>query len=180
MDSFSYLFWFILLCKTIQLHKASRQRRSVHHYLSNPARDIRSLSLRFLWDPCSRSSSLFSQLLSLPPSFFPYIHPYPSPLFFLSRPGDSLWHWQKDLSRLARWMLGGMYITDQQFPCLLSPMDSSTTLGPLRVHACISKSDVYEKENLPPFSPPLSSGRKSRKSGIWVLHITSVSKLISM
>lgn len=48
----------------------------------------------------SLSSSLYSQLLSLPPSFFPYIQAYPSSLLPSSCPGDSLWHWQKDLSRL--------------------------------------------------------------------------------
>lgn len=59
-------------------------------------------------------------------------------------------------SPVSLWMLGGMYITDQRFCCLLSQMDSNTTFGPVCVHACISKSDVYEIENLPCFSSHLS------------------------
>lgn len=45
-------------------------------------------------------------------------------------------------------VLGGMYITDQRFYCLLCLMGSSTVLGPV----CV-KSDVYKTENLLHFSP---------------------------
>lgn len=104
MFSLTYL-WFYSFKMYFDLEKAvwSNYRRpvdgSVQGYLFNRACLLQSLSLRFHGVP-TLSSSLYSQLLSLPPPFFPYIHPYPSSLLHPSCPGDSSWHWLKDLSRL--------------------------------------------------------------------------------
>lgn len=125
----------------------------------------------------SLSSSLYLQLLSTPP-FFPYILLYPSS--FPACPGDSSWHWQKDLSRLplnaGRDVYHGSVIP-------LSPFYNG-----LKYNACASACPgLYFKvwrlrarkpASLLPLASPLDE--HLAKSGIWVWQYTSVSRLISM
>lgn len=92
----------------------------------------------------------YSQLLPLHPFSFPYIHPFPSSLPAAQEPHCGI---DRKTSPVFLWALGGMYITDQRFCCLLSATGSNTALMPMCVRACISQSDIYETENLPHFSP---------------------------
>lgn len=120
----------------------SRQRRSVHRYLSNPACDVQSLSHRFHWVPTLTHPHFthnYCHSLSLSFHITPRI-PLPSS----SSPAALEIHRGIDrkTSPVSRWTLGGMYITDQRFCCLLSPTDSNAAFGLVCVHACISESDV--------------------------------------
>lgn len=137
--------------KFVLLQKVSRQRGSIQGYLFNPACDVQSpQSQRFP--------------LSHPHFTYNYCHPSTPPTPHISScippPSQHALEIHRGIDRktspVSLWMLGGMYITDQWFRCLLSPTDSNTMLVLVRVQACISKSDVYEPENLPHFSPRLS------------------------
>lgn len=114
-------------------------------------------------------SSLYLPLLSLPHSFFfffkfcvsshiPPFFPPPS-----TCPGDSLWHWQKDLSRLPLNAGSDVYHGSAVFAVSFPQLAENAALEPPCIHACISKSNVYKADNLSHFSPlPVLQARVSQ------------------
>lgn len=129
----------------------SRLRGSVEGYLFN----LFVMYSHYPWGSYSPSSSLYSQLLSLPPSLLPYIRPMPHPS---SLPAALEIHCGIDrkTSLVSLWMLGGIYITDQRLcwaRCVSMPVFQSLTFT--RQKTCLT------------FPPRLFFRWAPWNSGIW-------------
>lgn len=140
-ESCSFWMYFTLENQQFQLTvQTHRQKRSVQGYLSDLTCDVQLLTLRF-------HGMLFSQLLSLPLSFLPYIHWYPSSFLLLCSPGDSLWHWHKYVSECEEgcisWISGFavsclQWTQIQHFGCV--SMHLFQSLAFMRQKTCLTSS----------------------------------------